>query len=373
MNNSDPVTSSTPADLLDAASAVRISGATERALDMYRHLVASHPDYAMGWQHLGALLRELGHPAEAEGPLRRALALAPKDIPTRHSLGTTLMALGRYLEGWSFYSVRFEMTGHYKEERPKNFPFPQWRSWHVGGKHILIFPEQGHGDQIQMARFVPVLMACGAQVTLLTRPALLRLFEDSFPGARVMVASGPVHFPDPDFWVMSSDLPGLAEATVETLPAHPYLRTSASWPALPPGFKVGLVTKGNPIHARDAHRSLPPASAERLRAGLPGIVIGLLPDESNAGDFADTAAIIAQLDLVVTVDTSVAHLAGGLGKKCFVLVPGFGTDWRWMTGRDDSPWYPSLTLYRGAADGDWTAAIDRLVTDVRALAARTAG
>lgn len=355
--------------LIDAATRLRLADRFDEALACYRDVVARRPDHPKATQHLGALLGQLGRYDEAEAMLRHTLTLVPRDAATRHSLAGVLMAKGRYPEAWSFYDARFEAQPEHSP-RPA-LDAPQWRSWHLGGKELLVFPEQGLGDQIQFARFLPGLAVAGARVTVLAPPPLVRLFAASMPDIRVLAAAGRVDFPDPDFWVMSADLPGLAGATLATLPVAPYLRATLPAPALPSGFKVGLMTQGNPRLAMDARRSLPPDVAARLRAALPGTVVGLHPDESGARDFADTAAIVAALDLVVSVDTAVAHLAGAMGKRCLTLIRGFAPDWRWMADRDDSPWYPSMTLYRGTVAGDWTDAVARLLADARALAVRS--
>ena len=352
----------------EEADALRQAGRPVEAVAAYRRLVGDDPQHAAGWHNLGALLHELGEPDEAERALRRAIALDPNALAPRHALGITLMTLGKFSEGLSSYRKRHALPGPNKPERPAGFPFPELANWDVAGKHVAVFPEQGQGDQIMLARFVPELVRAGAEVTMLTRAPLTRLFHGSFPDVRVMTASGPVEFPDPDYWVMSSDLPGVAGATLATLPRPPYLKTDASWPALPDGFKIGLMTKGNPLRSRDALRSLSIEDARRLAATLPGTIIDLAPEKSGAADFADTAALIGRLDLVVTVDTSVAHLAGALGKRCLTLVPGYPADWRWMTGRNDSPWYPAMTLYRGSVGGDWSDAVRQLAAEAHRIA-----
>jgi tetratricopeptide (TPR) repeat protein len=248
---------------------------------------------------------------------------------------------------------------------PRNFPFPRWNGESLAGKRIVLFPEQGLGDQIQLVRFIPALLAQGASVTLLTRPSLERLFRQNFPEVEVVGAQGAVEFADPDYWAMLYDLPVFLDIAADNVPAQPYLTAPAGGPALAPGFKVGLKTRGNPKFGNDKYRSLTDAVADALRAKLPGNVVSLEPEQSGAADMADTAAIIEQLDLVVSVDTSVAHLAGALGKPCLLLVPGFSSDWRWIRGRDDSPWYPGHRLFWGDVDGGWVSAIESLVAEAR--------
>lgn len=292
----------------------------------------------------GGRLKMEGRLAEAESALRAALAIEPGNAMTRHALGIVLLSQGRYAEGWPFYDARHELPQ--LELFKPSLPYPEWRGESLSGKRLLIFHEQGFGDQIMFARFAAAAVDKGADVTLFCNPLLVRLFS-TMRGVRVLGASGPVEFPDPDYWVMSGSVTGRSGVTPKTLPNAPYLFASAARPAA----RIGVMTTGNPKHTNDANRSLPPALARRL-LDLPGAMSLALAD-TGASDFADTAALIAGLDLVVSVDTAVAHLAGALGKPVWILIPAIMTDWRWMEGRADSPWYPSATLFRQATPGKW--------------------
>jgi hypothetical protein len=201
------------------------------------------------------------------------------------------------------------------------------------------------------ARFAPILKARGADVTLLSLPSLSRLFAASL-GVAVFAMSGKVEVPDPDLWVLTASLPARFGVTPGTVPAAPYL---AAEPRAA-GGRIGVMARGNPRHPFDATRSLPPPEAERLLA-LPGAV-DLSPAATGAADFLDTARVVSGLDLVVTVDTSVAHLAGALGTPVWILLPVEGCDWRWMDRREDSPWYPSARLIRQPRPGDWRTVLD---------------
>lgn len=310
----------------------------------------------------GILLTQAGRLAEGEAALRRALAVASHIPDTRRALAMNLLSQGRYSEAWPLYDARIEMSW-LTDAVPRGFPYPRWRGEDLSGKRVAVFPEQGWGDQIQCARFLPALVETGAEITLLAAPPLARLFGYAFPKLGLVVASGQVDFPDPDYWLTLVDLPGRLGATLETLPSRPYLRAPDRWAAGPAGPKIGLMTRGNAAFLHDHRRSLPPELAERLAQTLPGTVLDLNPEVSGARDFADTAAIIDALDLVVSVDTSVGHLAGAMGKPCFLLVPGFATDWRWLRDRDDSPWYPTHRLYRSDPDRGWDSAVERLLED----------
>lgn len=358
-------------ELMRQAAAAQAAGRPIEALDALREAIGIMPRHAAATYNLGINLTYLGRLDEAEAVIRRVPSLAP-DLPeVRHALSLILLAQGRYREAWPLFDARLG-TVKMRGDLPLNFPFPRWRGEPIAGRRITIFPEQGFGDQIQFVRFVPWLRGLGAEVTLLALPPLAKLFRHSFPDITQIIASGTTEFPDPDFWITLCDLPGLAGATIDTLPSRPYLRTPIRWADPPPGFKIGLIARGNPHYANDARRSLSAEATARLRAQLPGTIVDLDERQTGARDFAETAAAIDQLDLVISVDTSIGHLAGALGKRCFLLIPAIGTDWRWGYGRDDSPWYPQHRLFRSAIDGDWTPAIDRLGADARALAAGAA-
>jgi FkbM family methyltransferase len=323
-------------------------------------LVGRYPEHN-GVQHAwGALLHQLGRLEPAEAALRRAHELAPDNSETRLALGGVLLSLGRYEEGWPLFDARHVIAnaGGGKPELPQ----PEWRGEPLAGKHLVVWPEEGFGDQIMFARFAPWLARQGAEVTLLAPPALARLFEASFPDVRVARTLGRVDIPDPDYWVMSASIAGRAGITIGNIPSEPYLRTPQS--TTPQGARIGVVTRGSPTHLNDANRSLPAELGRRL-LDLPHAIC-LAPEDTGARDFADTAALIAGLDLVIAVDTSVAHLAGALGKPVWVLLPHVGVDWRWMRGRADSPWYPSARLFRQPRIGDWPAVVDEVIAAAEA-------
>jgi len=284
--------------------------------------------------------------ARAEGSFRAAWRADPGNKAARHALATALLALGRYPEGFSLYALRRELP---QFPQAPGLPCPEWRGEPLEGKHIVLFPEQGLGDQIQFARFAPMLAERGAEVTLFCAPALQRLFGSL--GVRVLAASGRVEFPDPDYWAFSIDVPGALKLNLQDLPGGPYLEASARRRT---NVRIGVMRRGNPRHANDANRSMPPA------VRLPFEAISLAPADTGARDLRDTAELIAGLDLVVSVDTAVAHLAGALGKRTFLMLPAVGCDWRWLSGRSDSPWYESMTLFRFEPSGGWDALVARV-------------
>lgn len=352
------------AERLARGGKARDAGALEAALEIYQAAATAFPDEPEPHHHLGGLQARLGRLDLAEAAYRRVLQLAPAAGPTKRVLAVLLLSQGRFEEGFALFEARHELASMAKPE----MPWPEWRGEPIAGKRLLIWPEQGFGDQIQAARFAPVVAARGARVTLLCAPALQRLFAGSLTGVEVAAAAGQVNVPDPDYWVMSGSLAARLGVTVETIPGAPYLRPVSEWPPLGDGFRIGLAWRGNPAYENDANRSLPEAEARRLSA-LPARVVDLDPAASGARDFADTAAIMRQLDLVISVDSAPAHLAGALGRPCWTLLPAAFTDWRWLRERTDTPWYPSMTLYRQQPDEPWSAVVDRVIADVGRLIA----
>lgn len=271
------------------------------------------------------------------------MADEPKNPAPRYGLSLLLLARGAYPEGWRLWEARQALPGFV---RPK-LSFPVWNGEPVGS--LLVWLEQGLGDQIMFARYVPLLVARGVSVTLLCSPSLVRLFAPL--GAKLIAAEGSVDIPKHDAWCFAGSLPRLVGGFAET----PYL------PGTGPGCGVGVVVRGNPRNPNDANRSLP----EDIAAIVQKFSVDLAPEASGARDFQDTANIIAGLDLVISVDTAVAHLAGAMGKETWLLLP-HDPDWRWGCIGDRTVWYPSMKLFRQPAPGDWGSVIDEVQAQLTA-------
>ncbi len=350
-------------DKIEQAVRAQLQGEDAEAAGLYRAFADIARHQAEGRYDYGVLLRNLGALEEARDLLIAEVAADPASARARYDLGVTYMSLGDYPAGWPLYEARREIP-RFPMHIPQ-LPFPEWRGEDLAGKRIVIFPEQGLGDMIQFARFALTLRDQGAQVVLLTWQPIAALLRAGLDGVDVQAAAGAVEMGEPDFWIMAGSLPGPMGLTLRDIPGPPYLRAEA--PARRGrAFRVGLATKGSPTNQNDAHRSLGPEQAARLRARPAAEIVSL--HHEDAGDFVSTANLIAGLDLVISVDTAVAHLAGALGKPVFLLLPGFGTDWRWLRGRDDSPWYPQARLFRGAVDGRWDLALERLEGAVAEMA-----
>jgi tetratricopeptide (TPR) repeat protein len=342
--------------------------------------------------NLGATLRKLARFDAAENDLRQALAIDPQHADAHFNLSVVLLQQGKMAEGWVEYEWRFRIKGR----APVVHEQPVWDGSPLAGKTILIRAEQGFGDTFNFLRYLPLLKARGARVIFECQPGLRRLLMQC-PYIDVLVERTPSFVVPSDFDVhaMLMSLPRIMQTTLETLPpASPYLKPEACllqrWQARLANdaqFKVGMVWSGKLTHEDNPNRRCPLECFAPLVA-IPGLSIYSLQKGEAAAqfrqqpwadplndlhdelrDFADTAAAISALDWVVTVDTSVAHLAGALGKPVSLLLSD-APDWRWLADRDDSPWYPSMRLFRQTAHKDWEAPLTKLCAELRMAVAR---
>lgn len=368
------------------------TGGFQEAADVYRQALALNPNGAPSHYNLATALRALELPYEAEPHYRRALELKPDYFDAQFGLGTLLLSLGRFEEGWRLFESRYALPRflHYKTKA--TLPLPQWQSESLEGRSLLVWQEDGLGDVIQFGRYLPLLKAAGAaRIDMVCAPSLHRLFA-GVEGIDSLLThdAAAAKYGDYDCWTSLLSAPMHLRTTLDTIPSPHYLQVDAAraahWrdrlaTALPPGSRIGLVWKGNPHHHNDAHRSLNSLAQLLPLWSIPGVSFVSLQkgqDEDEAQmpqafqpmlalgheltDFADTAALIAQLDLIVCVDTSTAHLAASLGKPCFVLLPYHDPDWRWLYGRSDSPWYAgTMRVFRQPRAGNWSAPVEAVL------------
>ena len=330
------------------------------AVGLYRSAIACRPDYTLAEVNLGRALRELGQPEAALPHYARALAIDPALEAARWNDGVCRLLLGDYAAGWAGFARRWQAG----TVPPHGLGAPEWDGGDLAGRRLLVHAEQGLGDTVQFLRFLERLRP--ARPVLLAQPPLLRLLREN--GVDAVGPADPL--PPHDLRVALLDLPGLFGITLESLPGPvPYLTAPAAPRPDGAAKRVGIVWQGRRDHANDRNRSVPLGVLAPLFR-LPGIAWVSLQKEAEPpegvedlapalGDFADTAAAIQSLDLVVSVDTSVAHLAGALGKPVWVMLP-FAPDWRWLLAREDSPWYPTARLFRQTAPRDWTGVVERL-------------
>ncbi len=358
----------------------------EEAAAQYEAVLASEPDYDDARYGLASVYGQIQRLEEAEKHLRYILARNPQDTRSSTVLGMVLMQRGQHQEGWDLYRGRYSENNPYRFVKRPAFNSPYWQGEDLHGKSIMVHREQGLGDEIQFSRYVSRLKReKGAKAVYLvcTKSALPLLRQ--LPDVDGVIAQEPgneiSHF---DYWVMLLDLPlYFCETPAPFGLMPPYFSASEDairrWPLPASKLRVGVVWKGSTAHDKDRFRSLPGLESLRPLFSVPGITwislqkgageeearnppagISLLALGHQVQDYTDTAAIIAQLDLVITVDTSVAHLAGAMGQPCWTLISSFCTDWRWREGQDTTHWYPAMRLQRGDAQGSWEPAIARM-------------
>lgn len=363
---------------------------------VFRKALALAPEAPRAWTNYGILLACAKREDEAERCYRRAMAIAPDYRYAPFNLAYVLLRQGRYAEGWERLEAR-DWYGALDRE----LGLPRWRGESLVGRAILIGIEAGHGDMIQFCRFATDLKAAGARrVSILCHPPLKALLASLAGADEILAVGDPAPDRDWDYWCPPLSLPRYLGTRLETIPARlPYLAAPLDrvghWAQVigdtAGDLRVGLVWKGNSRFENDRERSLTTLADLAPLGGQPGIRYfslqkGAGEDEarnppfplthlgSAITDFADTAAIIANLDLVITVDTAAAHLAGALGKPCWVLLPDHKTDWRWLAARADSPWYPTvMRLFRQGPAQAWAPVIAELKTALAALLAARAG
>ena len=396
-------------------NALQALGRHDEAVAAYERALAARPDYAEALNNLGNALFALNRPEEAAGRFEAALAARPDYAEALNNLGNTLQALNRheaaipchararelqperaaaawnealarlatgdFAEGWRQYEARWDAEG--TGQRRRDLGAPQWRGEALQGRTILLHAEQGLGDTLHFARYVPLVAARGARVVLEAQRPLVPLLA-GLPGVAEIVAQGET-LPDFDLHSPLLSLPLAFGTRVETIPAEiPYLAAPPErlqrWrAALAPHRRprIGFAWAGNPANIFDRRRTMPlkhlvpllategasffslqkdmrPGDAEMLQ-GLEGVTaLG-----AELADFADTAAVASELDLIVTICTSLAHLAGGLGRPTWVML-NYSADFRWFRERSDSPWYPTARLFRQSASGDWDGVVARV-------------
>ncbi len=350
-----------------------------------RAALVADPRLAEAHVSLGCLLTNTGRLPEAMAACRAALALKPDLAEAHWNLGIAQLLDGDLQAGFGEYEWRKRHPAHAADFR--RLPQPEWQGEPLEDRTLLVLAEQGLGDAIMFARFLAVLEARGARVLLACDRRLVPLLAAAPGVARAVPRDGPL--PECDAWVDQMSLPRHLGTGLESIPgAAGYLRPDAArvatWePRLPKrragARRIGLVWAGNPLHSNDAQRSCPVEALRPLTAmagddfvslqlgpaAAEARTLGLADHSASLPDYAETAALLAGLDLVITVDTSVAHAAGALGRPVWLMLP-HAPDWRWLMGRADSPWYASARLFRQATPGDWAGVVAAIGTALAA-------
>jgi tetratricopeptide (TPR) repeat protein len=382
-------------------TALNALGQHTRACAAFARALSLQPDHAASWLNMGNASADLDDLPTAEALYRTAISLDPSLAEAHASLGHLLTMKGRLPEalvaceaairlrqdfaqahwnlaiaallagdlalGFTAYEWRKRHT-RYQADFP-TLPGREWNGSNPASQAILVRAEQGYGDAIQFARYLPLIRVAGGEPVLLCKPALVPLIGSM--GVRVVASTDPV--PAYDAWIDQASLPHVFGTALDSIPSpDAYLHTDPArvdaWRArLPIGRKIGVAFVGNPKHPGDRRRSIPIELFDTLR-GIAGVsFVNLHHGPAAAGlglpdltpwltDYAETAALIQNLDLVVTADTSVAHLAGALGKTVWIMLQ-HAPDWRWLLGRTDSPWYRSARLFRQHDPGDWAGVL----------------
>jgi tetratricopeptide (TPR) repeat protein len=375
-----------PDALSNRAAALRALGRLDEAGASCEQALALQPGHADAWVNRGCILRDQGRPAEAMAAFEQALTIKPEHVEAAWSRALLQLVMGDYEAGWRGFELRWK-----RPELMAYAPAPGAPLWlgetPIEGRTLLLRSEQGLGDSIQMLRYVPRLAALGARVLLTVQPPLETLAA-ALPGVTALVRQGD-SVPPHDLQTPLMSLPLAMRTRADTIPWDgPYLAAPAdkakAWAARlgPRGrLRVGLAWSGNPRHLNDRNRSLALAALAPL-LGQDAEFVSLQKDYTPADrghladfgvrnhapalhDFSDTAGLISQTDLVIAVDTSVAHLAGAMGKPVWLLLP-FAGDFRWGAEGETTPWYPSVRLFRQTAPGEWAGVLARVTEALRA-------
>jgi len=396
------------------ANALVKTGQADAAIPCYRRLLEIAPDFVDAYNSLGNLLKKQGMVEEAIICYQKALQINPvnpgilnnlgnvlyeagcfdkalisyrdaleldPDYPYSHfHMSRVLLLSGNYKQGWKEYEWRWKTRDYFE----RDFSQPLWDGSDISGRTILLYTEQGLGDAIQFIRYVPFIVQHGATIVVECQKELLSLFQN-VEGIEQVISAGE-QLPLFDVHCPLLSLPLKFGTTLETIPADiPYIKANPlaiqKWKErladAGQKLKLGLVWAGSPAHKNDRNRSIlldtfaPLAQFHNIifyslqkgngseQAKSPPKEINFIDYTDELHDFSDTAAFIENLDLVISVDTAVAHLAGALGKPVWTVLP-FVPDWRWMLNREDSPWYPTMRLYRQPSIGDWESVIERV-------------
>ena len=369
-------------ELINQGNDYRTARQPLKALECYAQAFVQDPDSAAAWNNYGNVMRECGQPARAVPFLQHSIVLAPNHITGRFNLAVSLLAMGDYKNGWPAYETRWQYE-HLNGTLPA-YAQPRWTGQDLKGKKILIQGEQGHGDNIQFIRFASSLKQMGASIKLKITEGLVPLLSNSDIFETVCrYDQDPGEF---DYWVPIMSIPGILGVTLDNLPKQVnYLTVNQEsqqvWlQRLGPKTKmrIGFAWSGRRDAWLNTHKGMPFVAMLDLIKRNPhyewvNLQIDATEEESAqlaaAGvkmypgtiqNFVDTAALIMAMDVVVSVDTAIAHLSGALGRPTWIALNWFAACWRWLTVREDSPWYSTARLFRQPAIDDWDSVTKKI-------------
>jgi tetratricopeptide (TPR) repeat protein len=374
------------------ASATYGAGHRLEAVPLYEAAILLKPANSQSYFNLANVLGDIGLMPDCVRAYERSVWANPDNPAARYNLAMAYLKQGQFIQGWAEYEWRWQSG----KMVPRNFGVPRWHGEPLSGQHILLHAEQGLGDCVQFARYVPLVAALGAKITV-EAPAPIASLMKSLPCSVDVIPRGAA-VPPMDLECPLMSLPLIFATTLETIPAGvPYLSANQDriaawrrWLGTTRKLRIGLNWQGNPNYAHDGDRSMPLRHLAPL-AGMPDVDLIVLQQnegleqidrvsfgrtlrlpKAEGHQYDDTAALMSALDLIVTTDTSIAHVAGALACPTILLL-GFNADWRWLRGRDDCPWYPSFRLARQPNPGDWPGAVATALTYIeQRLAARKA-
>ena len=363
--------------LIAQGNEYRAQNQPTEALKCYAQAFVEDTDLAAAWNNYGNVMRECGQPARAIPFLQHAIALEPQNVTAHFNLAVSYLIQGNYAQGWPLYEVRWNYE-HLAGQLPKHTQ-PRWTGQDLKDKTILVEGEQGHGDNIQFVRFLWNLHVAGAKIKLKVTDGLIPLLSNSPIIEKVSSYLDDVG--EFDYWTPIMSIPGILGITLENLPKPVnYLNVDMNkqqeWlQILGPKtrMRVGFCWSGRRDAWLNRHKGMPFEGMLELIRTNPQyewvtLQIDATPEEEAAlvaagvraypgsiTSFVDTAALIMAMDVVIGVDTAVSHLSGALGRPTWIMLNWFGTDWRWLLNRDDSPWYSTARLFRQPSMGDWAS------------------
>lgn len=357
----------------------------ELALQQYATAMVTDRGSSAAFNNYGNVLREIGDPVGSIPFLQRAIQLEPNNVTHHFNLAVAYLLSGDYVRGWPAYEVRHNFE-HLKGTMP-NYPWPVWNGEDLTGKSIFVRGEQGHGDIIQFVRFIQNLKNIGGKVTVQVTDGLIPLIQSSEIGRDVRVLSYAEHPGDTfDYWIPIMSLPGKLNVRVDNLPtviqylnpnpalvadwrrnlgAKNRLRVGFAWSgrrdswinqhkAMPFATMLGLIQSHTDYEWYNLQADCTPEEEKEL------IAAGVRCFPGGVNSFADAAALVSNLDVVVSVDTATAHLSAALGKPTWIMLNNYAPCWRWLLNRDDTPWYATARLFRQPKMGDWASVIEKI-------------